>query len=69
MYPGFILAGVAFAVLAGMIWFARKAGSDAVEKAIGERNNKAAERISDAQSRAPTSRDNLVKRLRDGGGL
>ena len=69
MYWGFIAAGGVILLLAVMLWFARKAGSDAVEAAIGEGNLEAAKRIAEAGANAPRSRDDLVARLRDGGGL
>lgn len=53
----------------GAIFFvAFRAGSDAVEKAFGDQNVKAAKRIEDAGVIAPHSRSDLSDRLSKPGG-
>lgn len=56
---------VALVVLAALLWGARKGGKDAVKADIGEANAKAAERIAQAVSGAPTTKSAVLDRLRD----
>lgn len=54
-------------VLAGILWFVRKAGKDAVKADIGEQNAKAAERIAKAVGDAPRTKSDVVGRLQQRG--
>jgi hypothetical protein len=56
------------AVAVGAIWLAgRRQGVTTAKEAAAEAELAAAKRITDAQANAPSDRDALVERLRDGG--
>lgn len=51
-------------ILAGMLWFVRKAGKDAVKADLGKANADAAKRIAESQANAPRDKRDVVVRLR-----
>lgn len=48
-----------------IFFVAKKAGKDAVKAQIGEQNIQAAGRVADAVAKGPSSRDDLLERLRN----
>lgn len=60
-----VVGTVALVVLAALLWGARKGGKDAVKADIGEANAKAAERIAQAVGNAPSTKSDVLGRLRD----
>lgn len=67
-----VLAALGLALLAFLVWFGlreRRAGATAAERDQARAAAEALDRMADAEANAPRDRAELVKRLRDGGGL
>lgn len=58
---GLAVTFIAFGVI---LYFARKAGKDAVKAAVGKANAKAAERIAKSSEAAPRTKSDVLERLR-----
>lgn len=63
------LGTVALALLAGLLWAARRSGRDSERREAQDRENEARERIDEAARSAPADRSELLDRLRRGGKL
>lgn len=59
------LAVSALLVIAGVLWYVRKAGADGVKATLGEQNEKTAAKVADAVAAAPHDDAELSDRLLD----
>jgi hypothetical protein len=68
----YVVAALVLAVGGFLLWLylaGKSAGTDAIARDVAENSADVAARQADAQANAPRSKDAVVDRLRDGGGL
>jgi hypothetical protein len=68
----YITAGIILVVGGLILWLYRagkSAGTDSVAKDVAKTTADVAQRQADAQANAPRSKDQIIDRLRKGGGL